>query len=86
MNKIALLVFIGGSFLMNGLEARLQARSLVKETEEDLPKTKAEYDCNKGCDLTKKKVCGTDGITYYNECLAVCQVGKKRKEEPCCVI
>jgi hypothetical protein len=34
----------------------------------------ATYDCNAGCDLKKKKVCGTDGFTYTNECLAYCQV------------
>ena len=33
-----------------------------------------EPDCEAGCDLKKRKVCGTDGVTYYNECLAICQV------------
>jgi Kazal-type serine protease inhibitor domain len=36
------------------------------------------YDCNEGCDLdptvSGESVCGEDGITYFNECLATCQV------------
>lgn len=55
-----------------GLHARLQApgRSLVKTDEEGV----TTFDCDAGCDLKKRKVCGEDGLTYYNECLAYCQV------------
>lgn len=30
--------------------------------------------CKEGCNLQVDIVCGIDGITYANECLAVCQV------------
>jgi Kazal-type serine protease inhibitor domain len=36
------------------------------------------YNCNEGCDLDPAvngaSVCGVDGITYFNECFAFCQV------------
>ena len=31
------------------------------------------YDCDAGCELTGTPVCGEDGVTYADECLAVCQ-------------
>jgi Kazal-type serine protease inhibitor domain len=38
----------------------------------------ASFDCHEGCDLDPavngESVCGEDGITYFNECFAVCQV------------
>jgi Kazal-type serine protease inhibitor domain len=34
----------------------------------------ATFDCNIGCSLDASAVCGNDGITYPNECFAVCQV------------
>lgn len=35
--------------------------------------TGATYNCKKGCKLTGPPVCGEDGVTYADECLAVCQ-------------
>lgn len=44
----------------------------------------ASYDCSKGCDLDPAIngdiVCGEYGITYPNECFAVCQVRFKLLE------
>jgi len=35
---------------------------------------KKDFDCDEGCDLSNGgQVCGVDGNTYFNECLAVCQ-------------
>jgi hypothetical protein len=38
-----------------------------------------DYDCDVGCSMDTNvagpKVCGVDGLTYGNECLAYCQVG-----------
>jgi hypothetical protein len=58
-------------------DARLQAiRSLAKPD----GSATATFDCDAGCDLKKNKVCGDDGFTYYNECLAYCQVRTSFKE------
>lgn len=38
--------------------------------------TGGDIDCDAGCDLQPRKVCGEDGFTYHNECLAICQVRK----------
>lgn len=42
------------------------------------PTSKANFNCDEGCSLKRQTmgpmVCGDDGITYFNECLAVCQV------------
>jgi len=58
--------------LLSGLDARLHngGRSLAKPDANEV----TAYDCEAGCDLKKGKVCGDDGFTYYNECLAICQV------------
>jgi hypothetical protein len=38
----------------------------------------ADYDCSLGCSMDPEemglRVCGEDGITYVNECVAICQV------------
>ena len=43
----------------------------------------AEYDCAAGCKLSTDTVCGGDGHTYANECLAVCQGVSVAKAGPC---
>ena len=35
---------------------------------------KSDFDCSEGCDLKGPRVCGTDGTTYRNACIALCQV------------
>jgi hypothetical protein len=64
-------------FLLPGLDARLHngGRNLVKPDDNEV----TAFDCEAGCDLKKRQVCGDDGFTYYNECLAICQVRR-----PCC--
>jgi len=44
----------------------------------------AAYDCEQGCRLDQgSKVCGFDGNTYANECLAVCQGTEVRNKGDC---
>ena len=38
-----------------------------------LVSTVTAYDCDSGCELHGPVICGTDGITYADACLAVCQ-------------
>ena len=55
-----------------GLEARIHARELA-DRKNNL-ETRQSFNCNQGCSLRQAVVCGNDGSTYRNECLAVCQV------------
>ena len=42
------------------------------------------FDCSTGCDLSgSSPVCGKDGITYLNRCLALCQGVAVASDAPC---
>ncbi|EFJ52950.1 hypothetical protein VOLCADRAFT_54901 [Volvox carteri f. nagariensis] len=43
----------------------------------------SNYDCQKGCRRTFKPVCGEDGRTYSNECVATCQDVQVARAGPC---
>jgi Kazal-type serine protease inhibitor domain len=50
----------------------------IVQVEHSLVCSSLSFDCSEGCDLDPEvngpSVCGADGITYFNECFAVCQV------------
>jgi Kazal-type serine protease inhibitor domain len=51
----------------------------IVQVEHSLVCSSLFFECSEGCDLNPEVngplVCGADGITYFNECFAVCQVG-----------
>jgi hypothetical protein len=75
MNKTFLTWFAlaaAASYATSGVMGTLDQLRLRSR---DLAKAEAKIDCDSGCPLKKKKVCGTDGFTYQNECLCICQGG-----------
>ena len=68
IKTLSLLVLVAAS--VSSLDAPLQVRELANENNLE---TRQGSRCNR-CNLRKALVCGADGLTYRNECLAVCQV------------